>query len=63
MKQKRAIAENATNGHSTTNTPVQTPIQTPSPSSEESASDSEKETVRPAGWLYWSNFLGFSREY
>ncbi|XP_020494232.2 nucleolar RNA helicase 2 [Labrus bergylta] len=42
-KQKKATAEEATNGHSTPNTPVETPIQTPSPSSEDSATDSEKE--------------------
>ncbi|KAG7235998.1 hypothetical protein INR49_001396 [Caranx melampygus] len=46
-KQQKLIAEAATNGHSTPNTPVQTPIQTPSQSSEESASDSEKETETP----------------
>uniref|UniRef100_UPI0037E82CDC nucleolar RNA helicase 2 n=1 Tax=Semicossyphus pulcher TaxID=241346 RepID=UPI0037E82CDC len=42
-KQKKTITEEATNGHSTPNTPVQTPIQTPAQSSEDSASDSEKE--------------------
>ncbi|KAM4592282.1 nucleolar RNA helicase 2 [Odontesthes bonariensis] len=42
-KQEKAIAEAATNGHSTSNTPVKTPIQTPSQSSDDSASDGEKE--------------------
>lgn len=44
-KKKKAIAENAINGHSSPKTPIKTPIQTPSQSSEESASDSEKELV------------------
>lgn len=43
-KQKKVIAEAATNGLSTPNTPVQTPSQ----SSEDSATDNEKETVRIA---------------
>lgn len=40
-KQKKAMSEVETNGHSAISTPVQTPFQ----SSEDSASDSDKETV------------------
>ncbi|XP_017274209.1 nucleolar RNA helicase 2 isoform X2 [Kryptolebias marmoratus] len=44
-KEKKAVTEAATNGHSTPNTPVQTPVPTPSQSSDDSASDSERENL------------------
>ncbi|KAK5935148.1 hypothetical protein CgunFtcFv8_020534 [Champsocephalus gunnari] len=43
-EKKHKKAEAVTNGHSSTNTPVQTPIPTPAHSSDDSASDSEKDT-------------------
>lgn len=55
-KQKKAITEEATNGHSTPNTPVQTPSQTPAPSSEDSASDSENELTLEQREGNFSNF-------
>ncbi|XP_032416118.1 nucleolar RNA helicase 2 [Xiphophorus hellerii] len=56
QKQKKATTEEATNGHSTPNTPVQTPSQTPSQSSDELASDSENEQTPEQIEGAFSNF-------
>ncbi|KAK5621220.1 Nucleolar RNA helicase 2 [Crenichthys baileyi] len=55
-KQKKAITEAATNGHSLPNTPVQTPTQTPSQLSEDSASDGDNEQTPEQREGAFSNF-------
>ncbi|KAM4744997.1 nucleolar RNA helicase 2 [Anableps anableps] len=56
QKQKKAVTEKETNGHSTPNTPLQTPTQTPSQSSDDSASDSENEQTPEQREGAFSNF-------